>query len=623
MRKKIILLIVCVIFGVSVYFFTQSSSMSTNEPVYIAVVGPMGRANGKAMRQGVILYGDQINKQGGINGRKVKFIFRDDQNKPKQAEQIAQEFAKKNNVHLVLGHYDSATSASAGIIYKRNGIPAITASASLESVIRDNEWYFRTIPGNTLESKLTASYMLNIFSFYKGISLSEIMYKKIPVNIIFSKDNYGISLFKNFEKIAKRFNIEIKKKWEWDHEKSSTEQIERITKELYAIDNPGVIYFATGAAECLGVITALKDAGRTDPIIVSAHLAINFFDKLKLYSKEWEIPGYYSDGIYFITPFMLSLSGVKGFEFAKQFNEKYKKEPEVVAACYYDAVHVAVQAIKKSGIHGKKHIREDRRNIRKVLASFYNEKRGVQGVTGLIWFDTTGSVRREYALGRWLKQTSIPFFVQYDQSNENIHDILKGYLNGDVKIFKDLVMSSTQIVYVNVENFNLLDIDKKKSEFGATFRLRFRYPSFFDDPSKVSVTSPLKFTNALTPIVLEKPLLEKAEKGVTTKIFQVQGRFKTNFDSDRFSFLGRERELFIHFYHFTQLYDNLIYIPGNSASGELDQTSDNRSTAQFFCYSDILSKKTTLGLRKNFDSNFRLNYSRFNIKVIPVASKIR
>ena len=69
------------------------------------------------------------------------------------------------------------------------------------------------------------------------------------ITLIFSNDKYGLSLLENFEKIGQQFEIEIKGKWAWDHEKNSTEQIERIQKELVAIDDPGVIYLATHAAE--------------------------------------------------------------------------------------------------------------------------------------------------------------------------------------------------------------------------------------------------------------------------------------------------------------------------------------------------------------------------------------
>ena len=173
---------------------------------------------------------------------------------------------------------------------------------------------------------------------------------------------------------------------------------------------------------------------------------------------------------------------------------------------------------------------------------------------------------------------------------------------------------------MNVEDLKLLDINKEKSEFNAAFRLRFRYPTRFHEYSKGSVVSPLEFSNALTPIVFGKPVQEGTEKGVITKVFQVQGRFRADFDSGRsWSSLfssEREPEMVIRFRHATQPYDNLIYVP-EIADSESNQTYADRSTTPFLCYSDILSKNTTLGDPVNFNTDFRLNYSRFNIAIHP------
>ena len=567
--------------------------------MYIAVVGPIGQPSGKAMRQGVELYREEINKQGGIDGRKLELIFRDDQNKPKQAERIALELSENNNVLLVLGHYYDSTSKAAGKIYKKNGIPAITASAGAESVIHDNEWYFRSIPGNTGEASFVAAYIFDITAISKNTPLEELVLESISASIIFSKDEYGESLLKKFEEVAESYRIDLRGKWEWDYEKSSTEQLEFIKKKLAAIDEPGVIYLATHAAEGVQIITALKDEGRTYPLIVSSALARSLFDKLKTYAKEWENPGYYSDDIFFVSPFMLALSGVKGFEFAQEFIEKYDENPGVVSACYYDAVRIALQAIKKSGIHGKKHIREDRRNIRKTLAGMYNNENGVKGVTGQLWFDENGGVRREYAVGRWHKQKELPTFIQYDQRNSNVDEILQGVLDGEAILPDGLVLTSTRIVHVSVTDFELLNINKEKSEFSAAFQLNFHYPADFDKSLDGSVTSPLEFSNALSPIVLGDPIQENVKDEQKDKVFKVKGRFQADLKSDR-------QELFIRFRHTRMTYDSLIYVSA---------TDDDKSLTQFFCYSDILSKNTTLGNPENFDSDFSLNYSRLNIVI--------
>lgn len=613
MKKKILLFFCCISIGIALYFSPRFIHSIQQEPVYIAVVGPMKEPSGKAMQQGVELYGEQVNKQGGIDGRKVEFIFRDDQNDPKLAESIAHALAADNNVLAVLGHYYDSTSKAAGKIYKKNGIPAITASASAESVIRDNEWYFRAVPGNAFEAKFVASYMYDILSTYRDISLKEILNETIPASIIFSKDEYGTSLLESFEETAKQLHIEIKGKWGWDYEKSSTEQIESITKELAATDDPGVIYFATHADEGVQIITALKDAGGTYPMIASATLARSFFDKLKSYPKEWKTPGYYSDGIYFVSPFISALSEVEGVDFRIAFFEKYSEAPNVVSACYYDAAHIVFQAIKTSGIHGKKHIREDRRNLRKALAGMYNQDNGIKGVTGKLWFDKNGGVKREYAVGIWRAQKELPAFIQYSQSKERDDHILQTALDGDVIFTDGLIMRSTHIVYVGVEHFKLMNINKKDLEFTAEFDLRFRYPAFFDTPSGEPATSPVnfQFTNASSDPVFKKRKKE-IKNNITTQVLHVQA---TTFWFDPNMLIHGYHPLFIGIRHERLPYNKLIYISENALL-QADQVPDDWSISRIALFSDVLSKKTTLGVPAYLNSNHSLNYSRFSIMIM-------
>lgn len=611
MKKNFLIFFCCISIGsVAVYFASKSPSLVEQEPVYIAVVGPMKEPGGKAMQEGVEFYGEQINKQGGIDGRKVEFIFRDDQNDPKVAQRIAHALAGDNKVLAVLGHYHSSTSSVAGKIYKKNGIPALTASATVESVIQDNEWYFRTVPGNAFEAQFVASYMKEILNFSRNNSLKKEIEKKIPASIIFSNDNYGISSLRNFEKSAKQFNIAIKGKWGWDDKKSSVEQIKSIIKELTAIDDPGIIYFATHAAEGVQIITGLKDAGGTYPMIASAALARNFFHELKSYPKERKTPGYYSDGIYFVSPYIKTLSGVESVQFQISFLQKYKRASGVVSSCYYDAAHVIAQAIKTSGIQGKKYIREDRRNIRKALAGMYNEDKGIKGVTGKLWFDKNGSVRKEYALGIWQKQKELPAFVQYKTASRGSDYVLKEALDGDVLFIDGLVMHSTHIVYVGVEHFKLININKKKFEFTAEFDLRFRYPIFFDTPTEGSMTSPInvQFTNASSALVIKKRK-EEIKNNIKTQIIHVP---PTDFWFNPDRLLSGSCPLFIGIRNERLPYHSLIYISENETL-QADQLPTGWSIQNIMTFSDILSKKTTLGVPAYFDSGHTLNYSRFNI----------
>ena len=591
--KKIFIILFILINAAAFLFWLVPHSLK-KEPVRIAVVGPMDSPNGNAMRKGIVLYKDQINRQGGVHGRKVELFFFDDKNDPETAQKIASEIADDNNVLLVIGHYYSSVSTAAGMIYKRNEIPAITASATAESVIRDNEWYFRVIPGNALEARFVANYIS------KGM-------KTQSVSIIFTKDGYGISLAENFEKTVKSLGMKMAGKWMWDNDKSSDDQLAVIKEELIATDDPGVIYLATHAAEGVKILTSLKDAGKSYPVIGSYAFARSFFIELKPYSREWSDPGYYSDGVYFITPFMSDIGGADAHEFRKQFYRQYGVDAGVLSACYYDAVHVAVEALKMNIIQGKSQIREDRRKIRSTLAGFYSETNAVKGVTGSLWFDKDGGVKRHYAVGIWRDQKALPAFSQYRQHAGIVDNMIQRVLDGSVILADDIVMSHTQVVYVGAEIIEVSAIDTELSEFTADFQIRFHYPGYFDDTA-------IEFGNAVTPVVLGSPVKEETKDGITTRTYRVKARFLADFDFRSFPF-DTKQKLPIRFRHTNRTDDDLIYVP-DIHSKNLGYTASGWDIPEVRFYQDVMIKNTSLGNPEFFGTEHKLSYSQFNAEIL-------
>ena len=63
---------------------------------------------GKAIRNGLMLRVDEINEQGGINGRKIKLIVEDDAYDPKKAVLAAQKLVNQDKVFVVAGHLGTA-----------------------------------------------------------------------------------------------------------------------------------------------------------------------------------------------------------------------------------------------------------------------------------------------------------------------------------------------------------------------------------------------------------------------------------------------------------------------------------------------------------------------------------
>jgi ABC-type branched-subunit amino acid transport system substrate-binding protein len=69
-RAKFWISILVVLFFVMLAVIAGKKDFFRGEPLYIAVAGPMGKSNGDAMIQGISMYIEKVNQEGGIAGKK-------------------------------------------------------------------------------------------------------------------------------------------------------------------------------------------------------------------------------------------------------------------------------------------------------------------------------------------------------------------------------------------------------------------------------------------------------------------------------------------------------------------------------------------------------------------------
>ena len=222
--------------------------MAASDTLQIAVVGPLSGKDqqaGQAMLNGVKLYVDEINRSGGISGRRFEVIAYDDQNNKEMARKRALEIAKDSNTLIVIGHYYSSISLEGGKIYEEYGIPAVTASATAPEVTEDNDWYFRVVPDTHLQGKFSALYMKNIL-------------EQEAVNIVFEQDAYGTALQRSFKLAALDAGLRIKKIWSINSEIDDVDRkFDVITHELQLDPKPGALFVALQDHEAAKLVRSI------------------------------------------------------------------------------------------------------------------------------------------------------------------------------------------------------------------------------------------------------------------------------------------------------------------------------------------------------------------------------
>jgi branched-chain amino acid transport system substrate-binding protein len=414
-----------------------------SDTLQIAVIGPMsGKDNeaGQAMLGGVNLYVDEVNKKGGINGRKLEVTAYDDQNNKVMARNKAMEIVKDSNTLIVIGHYYSSISLEGGKIYKEYGIPAVTASATAPEVTEGNDWYFRVVPDTNLQGKFSALYLKNILE-------QEAAY------IIFEQDAYGTALQRSFERASRDSGLHIKNIWRVDSKIDDVDQIfEAITHELRLDPNPGALFVALQDHEAAKLVKSIRDVGIDLAIMGGDAIGSESFQRqfVKMPSKT-RSPGHYTDGIYAATFFISDISNRKARQFNKIFKRRFGNDPDDMAATHYDAAAIAVGAIRKAKIEID--VEQSRKNIRNQLRNFKCIETAHKGITGRTFFDEHGNVIKPFPIGVYShgRLISAPTQLGPIVNLDTIVDLRKELEGGNIIPFDDRFVYRTMVIYTGID----------------------------------------------------------------------------------------------------------------------------------------------------------------------------
>jgi branched-chain amino acid transport system substrate-binding protein len=116
--------------------------------------GAIGKANAA--------YFAMINDQGGINGRKIKFISRDDSYSPPKTVELVRELVEEEQVLLLFDALGTASNTAIQIYLNDNKVPQLFVSSGADkwNDPKNHPWTMGWLPSYRVESRIYAHYIL-------------------------------------------------------------------------------------------------------------------------------------------------------------------------------------------------------------------------------------------------------------------------------------------------------------------------------------------------------------------------------------------------------------------------------------------------------------------------------
>lgn len=496
--------------------FSKVSNFDEETVLHISLVAPMTGEYaeiGDSLQKGASMYVQEINRAGGIQGKKVILDVFDDQNDPLRARDIAIDIVEQGKSIAVIGHFSSECSYNAGQVYEKYGIPAISPTATAPYLTRNNEWYFRTIFSDSLQGRFLANYTNRVFGINK-------------VHVLFENNNYGRDLALTFRQESSNLGLELGLFEALEKNNSKEEKLSAWIDEIQAAEDQSVIFLAMESELGASVVKQIKDAGIKKQIIASDRLSNPAFTEiLSKMPREKMSPGYYSNGITVATALIYDSANELAQSFRSDYSMAFNEEPQWSAAYAYDAITIILKGAQEKQLSGQSNeIRKERKELRDYLLSLNDMEFGLPGVTGMNFFNPYGDSIKPISMGTYRNQRIVSALNQLQVVPDiNEFNNLNSFLtSGKVIRLEEQYFYQTQVVYTGMELLNIHAINYEDMTSDLEFYLWFRYRGEFDAKS-------LEFINAKESIKIEDPVESSEEGELKYSLYKIRGKFKINF----------------------------------------------------------------------------------------------
>ena len=137
-------------------YYNNALARNPGSPLTLAVVV----RSAEGILRGVAQAQDQFNRNKGLTGRLLEIVIANDNDDPKQAQQIAQQLVKDDSILGVIGHNSSDATKAALPKYEKAGL-AVISPTSTSIFLLQNPVFFRVVYSDEAAGKALAEYAFN------------------------------------------------------------------------------------------------------------------------------------------------------------------------------------------------------------------------------------------------------------------------------------------------------------------------------------------------------------------------------------------------------------------------------------------------------------------------------
>ena len=331
----------------------------SGDPIRIGLAGSLSDPVGLPMKRAAELAVEQINAEGGIKGRQLELVERDDYADPDSAVFVATDLYE-SGVSAVIGHLFSSTTLAAAPVYNGGSAPvaAISPSSSSPDVTTAGDYTFRICPSDLAHGLALARWVRDTLRLERGAML-------------YLNDQYGRGVRQMF---VREFTRRGGTLLAVDPYLGDTPDVGAYLDRLAKIGGVDFLVVAGNKGEGEEILRQARQRGLRMPVLGGDGL------------EGIEEAGAIADGVYLSSAYLPTIASPANRAFLQAYRKKFPTAglPNQPAAATYDAVYLLRRVIAEAG--------PEREAVRRELARVGTGAPAFQGVTGTVAFDARGDV---------------------------------------------------------------------------------------------------------------------------------------------------------------------------------------------------------------------------------------
>jgi len=475
---------------------------------------------------------------------RVAVTFHDDHSTDDGARDSAGDIVAGDAL-VTVGPVLTTSSIASGLVYAEGGVVSIVPTAHGDAVT-DNETTFRAVISTSEMGDAVANYLRHILGGTRAI-------------VIFRDNGYGRPMAAGFKRNAERLALATEA-----HGFTTAEELEELARTAATAPERPAIVLAMLADDAVVALKVIRRAGAHAVVLGSDVLAQDTFPDL--FAKEPEYHndrGYFTDGLYAVSPMILDSANAETLAFAGRYRARFGQDPGWPETQAYESTRLAIAALRAAVASPASDLQKRRDAVRDYLVSLDSPAKALAGLTGPLWFTPDRGRRQSVRVGRFhgavfesapLQLVAVP--------NPDPAEIAAGTV---VDIGADRFARRQEVVYSGVYLNEVSRIDIAQSRFTADFYLWVRYaraakagsadPTEIDFPDLVRGSSDGKVPAAQGDL----------DDGTTYRLWRMRGDFKNDYDLHNYP--ADRQTLAVRFFNARAASDRIVYVQDRRSSG--------------------------------------------------------